>query len=183
MWTSSTAPACRPPLRPRNWRSPTATSIRGRPGSASAGSASRCIRICRSAGWIMSKNSAFLSPAVGEGIGVSEGPAAGVPARRVSARMAGRRAAICAFMAEQHLDPNNVALGILNPLTSGQGATNPLAVGRDHPCHQRMAEGRVDVAGQAAARLGRGAVRGRRRVGEGDRTARRRSEISPRCCC
>ncbi|MEA2733478.1 MAG: uncharacterized protein QOF70_7953, partial [Acetobacteraceae bacterium] len=31
-----------------------------------------------------------------------------------------------AFMAEQHLDPNNVALGILNPLTSGQGAVNPL---------------------------------------------------------
>jgi predicted TIM-barrel fold metal-dependent hydrolase len=30
------------------------------------------------------------------------------------------------FMAAQHLDPNNVALGILNPLTSGQGATNPL---------------------------------------------------------
>src|SRR4051812_9602994 len=29
------------------------------------------------------------------------------------------------FMAQQHLDPNNVALGILNPLTSGQGATNP----------------------------------------------------------
>lgn len=30
------------------------------------------------------------------------------------------------FMAQQHLDPNNVAMGILNPLTSGQGATNPL---------------------------------------------------------
>jgi len=29
------------------------------------------------------------------------------------------------FMAAQHLDPNSVALGILNPLTSGQGATNP----------------------------------------------------------
>ena len=28
-------------------------------------------------------------------------------------------------MAKQHLDPNNVALGILNPLTSGQGAQNP----------------------------------------------------------
>ena len=28
------------------------------------------------------------------------------------------------FMAEQHLDPNNVTLGILNPLSSGQGATN-----------------------------------------------------------
>jgi hypothetical protein len=30
-----------------------------------------------------------------------------------------------AFMQQQHLDPNNVALGILNPLTSGQGAQNP----------------------------------------------------------
>ncbi len=29
-----------------------------------------------------------------------------------------------AFMAEQHLDPNNVALGILNPLSTGQGAQN-----------------------------------------------------------
>jgi hypothetical protein len=29
-----------------------------------------------------------------------------------------------AFMAAQHLDPNNVTLGILNPLTSGQGAQN-----------------------------------------------------------
>ena len=29
------------------------------------------------------------------------------------------------FMAEQHLDPNNVALGILNPLGAGQGAQNP----------------------------------------------------------
>ncbi|HEY8288299.1 MAG TPA: amidohydrolase family protein [Acetobacteraceae bacterium] len=29
------------------------------------------------------------------------------------------------FMAEQHLDPNKVTLGILNPLTSGQGAINP----------------------------------------------------------
>ncbi|HEX5327567.1 MAG TPA: amidohydrolase family protein, partial [Acetobacteraceae bacterium] len=29
-----------------------------------------------------------------------------------------------AFMAAQHLDPNNVALGILNPLTSGQGLQN-----------------------------------------------------------
>src|SRR5690348_13411665 len=30
-----------------------------------------------------------------------------------------------AFMAAQHLDPNNVALGILNPLQTGQGAQNP----------------------------------------------------------
>ena len=30
-----------------------------------------------------------------------------------------------AFMQKQHLDPNNVTLGILNPLGSGQGAINP----------------------------------------------------------
>jgi len=30
-----------------------------------------------------------------------------------------------AFMAAQYLDPSNVTLGILNPLTSGQGAQNP----------------------------------------------------------
>ena len=30
-----------------------------------------------------------------------------------------------AFMQAQHLDPNNVALGILNPLGAGQGAINP----------------------------------------------------------
>jgi predicted TIM-barrel fold metal-dependent hydrolase len=30
-----------------------------------------------------------------------------------------------AFMQAQHLDPNNVALGILNPLKSGQGVANP----------------------------------------------------------
>jgi uncharacterized protein len=30
-----------------------------------------------------------------------------------------------AFMAQQHLDPNNVTLGILNPLNSAQGAINP----------------------------------------------------------
>ena len=68
----------------------------------------------------------------------------GRPIRRASRRHAGAMrgrtatipAAISAFMAEQHLDPNNVALGILNPLTSGQGAQNPRPVGRADPCHQ-----------------------------------------------
>ncbi len=103
-----------------------------------------------------------LSPAVGEGFGVSEGPAAGVPPRRVAAG-GGSPGSDLAFMAEQHLDPNNVALGILNPLTSGQGATNPLTVGRADACHERVADGRVDVARHAAEGVGRGAVRGRRR--------------------
>ena len=50
------------------------------------------------------------------------------------------------FMAKQHLDPNNVALGILNPLTSGQGRNEPGPVRRHHPRHQRMAGGGMDVA-------------------------------------
>jgi uncharacterized protein len=36
----------------------------------------------------------------------------------------GRPGSDVAFMREHHLDPNNVELGILNPLSSGQGVTN-----------------------------------------------------------
>ena len=36
----------------------------------------------------------------------------------------GRQGSSLAFMQAQHLDPNNVVLGILNPLQSGQGITN-----------------------------------------------------------
>ncbi len=37
----------------------------------------------------------------------------------------GRQGSSPSFMAAQHLDPNNVVLGILNPLNSGQGVSNP----------------------------------------------------------
>ena len=37
----------------------------------------------------------------------------------------GRQGSSLSFMAAQHLDPNNVVLGILNPLNSGQGVANP----------------------------------------------------------
>jgi predicted TIM-barrel fold metal-dependent hydrolase len=37
----------------------------------------------------------------------------------------GRQGSSLAFMQAQHLDPNNVVLGILNPLNSGQGFANP----------------------------------------------------------
>jgi uncharacterized protein len=37
----------------------------------------------------------------------------------------GRQGSSLSFMQAQHLDPNNVELGILNPLGSGQGAQNP----------------------------------------------------------
>ena len=68
----------------RNSRSPTATCIRARRASASAGSASRSIRTCRSAGGARRDVRHPLSPALGEGIGLSEGPAAGVPPRRLA---------------------------------------------------------------------------------------------------
>jgi predicted TIM-barrel fold metal-dependent hydrolase len=37
----------------------------------------------------------------------------------------GRQGSSLSFMQAQHLDPNNVQLGILNPLGSGQGVQNP----------------------------------------------------------
>jgi predicted TIM-barrel fold metal-dependent hydrolase len=37
----------------------------------------------------------------------------------------GRQGSSLSFMQAQHLDPNNVVLGILNPLNSGQGVANP----------------------------------------------------------
>jgi predicted TIM-barrel fold metal-dependent hydrolase len=37
----------------------------------------------------------------------------------------GRQGSSLSFMQQQHLDTNNVALGILNPLGSGQGVSNP----------------------------------------------------------
>jgi hypothetical protein len=41
------------------------------------------------------------------------------------------------FMAEQHLDPNNVAFGILNPLTAGQGAQdNDLSAALTHATNE-----------------------------------------------
>ena len=98
--------------------------------------------------------------------GVSEGPAAGLPPRRLAERRESR-AATWRFMAEQHLDPNNVALGILNPLTSGQGAQDPRPVGRPDACHQRVAGRRMDVARCAAEGVGGGAVRGRPDLGAG----------------
>jgi predicted TIM-barrel fold metal-dependent hydrolase len=37
----------------------------------------------------------------------------------------GRQGSSLSFMQAQHLDPNNVVLGVLNPLNSGQGLANP----------------------------------------------------------
>ena len=103
--------------------------------------------------------------------------------RRPAGAMPGRRAASpgsdLAFMQQQHLDPNNVALGILNPLTSGQGAQNPdLSAAITHATNEwQIAE--WTSRDSRLKGVGGGPVRGCRRLGEGDRTARRRPEFRP----
>ena len=37
------------------------------------------------------------------------------------------------FMQQQHLDPNNVALGVLNPLNTGQGCATTICSARLRP--------------------------------------------------
>ena len=101
--------------------------------------------------------------------------------------MPGRTATIpgsdLAFMAEQHLDPNNVALGILNPLTSGQGAQDAdLSAALTHATN----EWQVAEWTSRDSRLKASVVvpfEDGPTSAEDDRGARRRSRISPRCCC
>ncbi len=63
-------------------------------------------------------------------LGMEQGPAYPKSQPNASRRDAyppegGRQGSSPAFLAEHHLDPNNVALGILNPLGTGQGVANP----------------------------------------------------------
>ena len=62
-----------------------------------------------------------LSPALGAGIGLSQGPAAGLSPRRLAERRQSRQRPRLHGRSSISI-PNNVAFGILNPLTSGQGA-------------------------------------------------------------
>ncbi len=77
------------------------------------------------------------------------------------------------FMAAQHLDPNNVALGILNPLQTGQGVQNiDLSVAMCRATNEWQLAEWVD-RDAAAARLRGGAVRGRAGFGARNRAAGR----------
>ena len=63
-------------------------------------------------------------------LGMENGPAYPKSQPNASRRDAlppegGRQGSSLSFMQAQHLDPNNVVLGILNPLNSGQGVANP----------------------------------------------------------
>ncbi len=66
----------------------------------------------------------------GRRIGMEKGPAYPKSQPDASRRDAyppegGRQGSSPSFLATQHLEPNNVMLGILNPLTAGQGISNP----------------------------------------------------------
>ncbi|GAC1342420.1 MAG: amidohydrolase family protein [Acetobacteraceae bacterium] len=66
----------------------------------------------------------------GRRMGMQSGPAYPKSQPNASRRDAlppegGRQGSSLSFMQAQHLDPNHVALGILNPLNSGQGVANP----------------------------------------------------------
>ncbi len=63
-------------------------------------------------------------------LGMAQGPAFPKSQPNASRRDAyppegGRQGSSPSFLASQHLDPNNVVLGILNPLNTGQGVSNP----------------------------------------------------------
>ena len=66
----------------------------------------------------------------GRRLGMQKGPAYPKSQPDASRRDAlppegGRQGSSLSFMQTQHLDPNNVVLGILNPLNAGQGVSNP----------------------------------------------------------
>ena len=89
----------------------------------------------------------------GRRLGMQSGPAYPKGQPNASRRDAyppegGRPGSSLSFMQAQHLDPNNVVLGILNPLKSGQGVANPDSARRDLPRHQRVAGRGMDRQGQ-----------------------------------
>ena len=60
------------------------------------------------------------------------------------------------FMQKQHLDPNNVALGVLNPLDYRAGHPQPGSRRRDLLGDQRLADREMDQQGQPPEGLDRG---------------------------
>ena len=67
----------------------------------------------------------------------------------------GQQGSSLSFMQKQHLDPNNVALGVLNPLATGQGHAQSRSRCRASPRDQRLADREMDQQGQAPEGLDR----------------------------
>ena len=99
-----------------------------------------------------------LPPAVGEGAGLPEGRSRTACRRDAWPPGGGQPGSDLAFMAAQYLDPSNVTLGILNPLTSGPGRRTATCRRRVTTRDQRVAGRRMDCPGCAAEGLGGGAV-------------------------
>ena len=125
MWTSLAAPACRR-LRFRSWRSPIAIFI-PRPAGVGIGGVSKSLYPYLSKRWVDHVEEFGIQYRQPWEKGSAYPKGQPQACRRDAFLPDGRSpGSDLAFMAQQHLDPNNVALGILNPLTNGQGATNPL---------------------------------------------------------
>ncbi len=118
-----------------------------------------------------------LSPALGEGVRLSEGPAAGVPPRRLAERRESRQRSGLHGRAA----PRSEQRGARHPQSADQrtGRAGRRSVRCPDARHQRVAGRRVDLPRCAAEGLRRGAVRGRPDLGQDDRGARRRREFRP----
>ena len=121
-----------------------------------------------------------------ERAGLSQGSAGRLPRATPGRPAGGKPGSDLDFMRAQHLDPNNVAFGILNPLAAtGQGMPEPRASAPRCAAPPTMAGRRAGRRREPRLqRLDRGAVRGRRGGGGRDRAlGRRQRRISRRCCC
>ena len=83
------------------------------------------------------------------------------------------------FMQKQHLDPNNVALGVLNPLNTGQGIRNQDLAAAICSAINDWQIDEMDQQGQPPEGLGRGRQRGRPGRRRRNPQARRRQEFRP----
>ena len=68
----------------------------------------------------------------------------------------GMQGSSLSFMQKQHLDPNNVVLGVLNPLEDRAGPAQPRSRGGALLGDQRLADREVDQPGLPAEGLDRG---------------------------
>ncbi len=95
----------------------------------------------------------------------------------------GQQGSSLSFMQQQHLDPNNVALGVLCPLQTGQGIRNQDLSAAFGDRRQRVADRGMDQQGQPPQGLHRRRERGRSGGGSGDSKTGPATRTLSRCCC
>ena len=138
--------------------------IHPRRGAASAASARRSIRTCRSAGRSIVRDlRRALPPAMGAGARPIPKGQPQACRRDAWPPGGGPPGSDLGFMARAASRPEQRRARHPQPADQRPGRAGPRSVGRAHARHQRVAGGRVDLARCAAEGLGRGAVRGRGR--------------------